>query len=152
METNMLEVRLKDQLRLLKLVFTWSFIFENVDGLKNRTVVTVLIGPDNFRSWSVLVRSGLGLFAVLQLDLQTLRKPNFKICKDSYLVKYFSFFFLTKAVINMIFVDLGFSKKDLYLLFLKEISHVTQTNKGILGFDLAIRFYWPCVFLQRCLA
>jgi hypothetical protein len=40
------------------------------------------------------------------------------MCKDLHLVKYFIFFSLTKAVIDMIFVDLGFAKKDLYLLFL----------------------------------
>jgi hypothetical protein len=67
------------------------------------------------------------------LGLFQIRKPNFKICKDSRLVKYFAFFLLTKAVINMIFVDLGFSKKDLYLLFLEENSHghTSGLNKAI---------------------
>ena len=39
---------------------------------EDRTAVTVLIGLENFRSWLVKVRSGLGLFPVLRLDLQTL--------------------------------------------------------------------------------
>jgi len=39
---------------------------------ENWTAVTVLIGLNNFRSWSVLVWSGLSLFPVLRLDLQTL--------------------------------------------------------------------------------
>jgi hypothetical protein len=67
------------------------------------------------------------------LGLCQIRKPNFKIGKDLRLVKYFAFFLLTKAVINMIFVDLGFSKKNLYLLFLEEISHdhTSGLNKAI---------------------
>jgi len=36
----------------------------------------VLISLENFRSWSVLVRSGLGLFPVLRLDLQTLEEGD----------------------------------------------------------------------------
>ena len=67
------------------------------------------------------------------MGLFQIRKPNFKICKNSHLVKYFAFFLLTKAVINIIFVDLGFSKKDLYLLFLEENSHshTSGLNKPI---------------------
>jgi len=39
---------------------------------EDRTAVTVLISLENFWSWSVKVQSGLGLFPVLRLDLQTL--------------------------------------------------------------------------------
>jgi hypothetical protein len=62
-------------------------------------------------------------------------------------VEYFAFFLLTKAVIDMIFVDLGFSKKGLYLLFLEENSHghTSSLNKAIHIFffyliDIYIRF------------
>ena len=45
--------------------FLSVFIISQSWKTEDRTTVTVLIGPDNFRSWSVRVRSGLGLFPVL---------------------------------------------------------------------------------------
>jgi hypothetical protein len=55
-------------------------------------------------------------------------------------------FWLIKAVIDMIFVDLGLPKKDLYLLFLEKNSHshTSSLNKSIQIFfhlvDIYIRF------------
>ena len=50
-------------MRPVRLVFAWSLVFKIGDGPKTGL---------QLRSWSVLVRSGLGLFPVLRLDLRTL--------------------------------------------------------------------------------
>jgi len=53
----------------------WSLSVLNIwkcQWTKDWTMVTVLISPENFQSWLVLVQSSLGLFPVFQLDLQTL--------------------------------------------------------------------------------
>ena len=64
----------KDQLRLLRLVFAWSFIFQNIDGPKTGLwlrswSVLWISGPDRLRSSPVSV-----FCPVLRLDLQTLTK------------------------------------------------------------------------------
>ena len=48
------------------------FKFARWRWTENWTAVAVLISPGIFRSWSVLVQSGLSLFPVLGLDFQAL--------------------------------------------------------------------------------
>jgi len=65
-------VRLERLVETTKTGLCSVFKFLKWTWTEDRTAVTVLIGPGNFWSWSVLVQSGLGLFPVLRLDLQTL--------------------------------------------------------------------------------
>lgn len=73
--------------------------------------------PQCIKSYDIVYSNYIKISYYTASGLLQIRKLDLNMCTNLCLLKYFAFFSSTEAVIDMIFVDLGFSQKDLHLLF-----------------------------------